>query len=283
MNNMDNAIQYLIDSKERLLKYLQGEVDNNPTKYTYETFGKEIESPLVSEIISILNAGGLLRADDAYDSMIHKSVIAFLHRKTISVRKTRNALKRLAVAKTTITKKSKLLAYRQAKNKNKFPDLTLLRRHDIAIEIKAGNRSAFDEKKKVWVKCHNSNNDLGTLESWPSKILEFGGENIYFLFLEYDFTSGHKKIIDIKIDHFYRFVGLNEDGFLSYREKDGNLRPKNFDEPAPLDSFEDFQALFQPTVIYRAKRIIQKHIDSIPDAERNDFLSSLMIGQVGCC
>lgn len=254
----------------------------NNTKYDYETFGKKIESPLVSEIISILDEGGLLRADDAYDSMIRKSVDEFLNKETLTVRKTRNALKKLAEAKVSITAKSKLRPYHQARNKNEFPDLTLLRRHDIAIEIKAGNRSAYNDQRRAWVKCQNSNNDLGTLESWPAKIHKFGGENIYFLFLEYDFTPKHQEIIDIKIDHFYRFVGLNEDGFLSYREKDGNLRPKNFDAPALLATFEQFQGLFQPTVIYRAKRIIQKHIVSIPDAERNAFLSSLMIGQVGC-
>ena len=215
--------------------------------------------------------------------MIHKSVVELLHGNIITVRKTRNALKRLAAAKIPITTKSNLPAYRRARNKNEFPDLTLLRRHDIAIEIKAGNRSAYNDKKRVWVKCNNSNNDLGTLESWPGKILKFAGENIYFLFIEYDFTPGHQEIIDIKIDHFYKFVGLNEDGFLSYREKDGNLRPKNFDEPAPLATFEQFRVLFQPTVIYRAKKLIEKHIASVPDAERNEFLGSLMIGQVGSC
>jgi hypothetical protein len=63
----------------------------------------------------------------------------------------------------------------------------------------------------------------------------------------------------VQIAPFYKFLGLNKDGLLKYREKDGNLRPKNFDEISPVKSFDQFKKLFKKTVIYRSRRIIKKH------------------------
>ncbi|HEX8491268.1 MAG TPA: hypothetical protein VF658_00360 [Pyrinomonadaceae bacterium] len=269
---MDKAIQYLIDCKERLILFLRNEIVRN--RYDYETFGKKIESPLLSEIISILDEGGFLLKENHYRSIFHKSVTGLIYKKVISARKRQNLLKRSAASGTILPSNK---PYRVARNKNDFPDLTLFRHFDIAVEVKAGNRSEYNDKAGRWVACNNSNNDLGTLNSWPDKIKQFGGENIYFLFIEYNFTNERQEIIDIKIDRFYRFIGLNEVGLLSYREKDGNLRPKNFDVKPPIETFEQFQSLFQPTVIYRSKNIIRKHIVNVPDAQRNEFLESLKI------
>ena len=225
---MDRAIQHLIDSKERLLTFLSNEIRR--ASYDYETFGKKIEQPLISELITVLEEDEFLTGP-----------------------------------------------HRIARNKNEFPDLTIFQPPDIALDIKAGNRSQYSKESKTWRGCINSNNDLGTLNSWPDKLRKFKGEKIYFLFIEYNFTNKHQEIIDVKIDHFYRFIGLNEDGFLSYREKDGNLRTKNFDASPPVKTFEQFCQLFTPTVIYRSKKIIEKHVVNIPNVERNAFLDSLKI------
>lgn len=257
---------------KRLLTFLRNEIRRS--SYDYETFGKKIETPLISEVISILDEGAFLREENQYRSIFHKSIIGFIYKKSISIRKRQNLLKRLTASAITLPN---LKPYRRARNKNDFPDLTLFRQFDIAVEVKAGNRSEYNDKTKDWLVCNNSNNDLGTLNSWPDKIKQFGGENIYFVFIEYDFTNKRQEIVDIKIDHFYRFVGMNEVGLLSYREKDGNLRPKNFDAPPPIETFEQFRSLLRPTVIYRSKNIIQKHIVNVPGNERNEFLDSLKI------
>ena len=108
-----------------------------------------------------------------------------------------------------------------------------------------------------------------------SKITKFGGDNIYFILVEYICNSNSSEIVKVTTAPFYRFLGLNSDGLLKYREKDGNLRPKNFDENSPIQTFEQFQELFNETEIYRSKRIIAKHLKNIPIEERNSFLDSL--------
>lgn len=162
--------------------------------------------------------------------------------------------------------------YHRAENKNEFPDLKILKPKLLALEVKSGNHSR--KKGGKWVICKNSNNDMGTLNSWDKKIKEFGGENIFYIFVEYNFNTT-KKILDIKIAPFYSFLAFNKDGLLRYREKDGNLRPKDFDKLSPIKSYEDFEKLFSKTVIYRSGRIIRKHLKYIPAEERKKFLKEL--------
>ncbi|TSA45737.1 hypothetical protein D4R51_01355 [bacterium] len=150
--------------------------------------------------------------------------------------------------------------FKIAPDKNHFPDFELNtsgKRIAIAIEYKSGNRNKISKGK--WVKASNSNNDLGTFYSWPRKIKKFGGENIFYIFIVYNINQEEKEIEDVQIDHFYKFVGIQKNGLLKYREKDGNLRPRNFYEKSPLKTFEDFKGLFRKTLIYRSKRIISKH------------------------
>ncbi|MEK7665126.1 MAG: hypothetical protein AAB361_03220 [Patescibacteria group bacterium] len=100
---------------------------------------------------------------------------------------------------------------------------------------------------------------MGTLNTWLKKIKRFGDENIYYIFVIYKINSIDKKLVDVQIAPFYKFIGLNKVGLLRYREKDGNLRPKDFDEPSPVKSFNQFKNLFEKTIIYRSTRIIKKH------------------------
>ena len=162
--------------------------------------------------------------------------------------------------------------YSRAENKNKFPDLKIIKPALLALELKSGNHSR--KKGNRWMICKNSNNDLGTLNSWDKKIKEFGGENIFYIFIEYNFNTS-KNIVDIKIAPFYSFLALNKDKLLRYREKDGNLRPKDFDKPSLIRSYKDFEKLFSKTVIYRSGRIIKKHLKYIPANERKEFLKEL--------
>ncbi len=163
--------------------------------------------------------------------------------------------------------------YKIAKDKNEFPDFTLLTKPNLAIEIKSGNHYKLQNGR--WCSCNNSENDMGTLNKWPEKLRIFGGQYIYYVFIEYCLTDTLADIVDVKIAPFYKFLGLNRDGLLKYREKDGNLRPKDFDVVSPIQTFEEFENLIPKTIEYRAKRIIKKHLQSIPEGERNSFLDSL--------
>ncbi len=147
--------------------------------------------------------------------------------------------------------------YILAPNKNYFPDFQLKTSPILAIEYKSGNEIKLEKSK--WVPCKNSNNDMGTLNTWLSKLKKFGSENIYYVFVIYKFNNVTKEITDVQIAPFYKFIGLNKVGLLSYREKDGNLRPKDLFEKSPITSFKQFNKLFEKTIIYRSKRIIKKH------------------------
>ena len=156
--------------------------------------------------------------------------------------------------------------YFLAPDKNYFPDLEL-KITPLAIEYKAGNKSKLS--KGQWIIANNSNNDMGTFNKWPSKIKKFGKDNIYYVFVIYDFNDRVKKIIDIQIAPFYKFIGLNSNMLLKYREKDGNLRPKDFDADSPIKTFEQFKKLFNKTIVYRSKRIIKKHRLIIKRADKD--------------
>lgn len=168
---------------------------------------------------------------------------------------------------------NKEVGYKKAKDKNEFPDLTILTDINLAIEIKSGNH--FKKSGDKWVRCNNSENDMGTLNKWPDKLKTFNGKNIYYFFIEYAFSDSEQKIINVKIDNFYKFLGLNRDGLLKYREKDGNLRPKDFNASSPILSFKQFTALLPETIIYRSKRIIKKHFQYIPKKIRESLLRDL--------
>lgn len=117
---------------------------------------------------------------------------------------------------------------------------------------------------------------MGTLNSWQAKIKKFGGKNIYYVFVEYNFNN-KKEIINVKIAPFYEFLALNRDGLLRYREKDGNLRPKDFDQVSTIKSFNQFQSLFKKTEIYRSIRIIKKHLKNIPKKEVKKIFNDLKL------
>ena len=108
---------------------------------------------------------------------------------------------------------------------------------------------------------------MGTLNDWPNRIKKFGGKNIYYVFIVYNFNEKTKDIQNIEIAPFYSFLGLNKAKLLKYREKDGNLRPKDFDINSPIKTLEQFERLLNKTVVYRSKRIIKKHRKIIKETQ----------------
>ena len=99
-------------------------------------------------------------------------------------------------------------------------------------------------------------------------------QRVYYVFVEYNFNT-KKEIVDVKIAPFYEFLALNRDGLLRYREKDGNLRPKDFSQVSTVKSFYQFQSLFKKTEIYRSIRIIKKHLKNIPKKEAKKIFNNL--------
>ena len=100
---------------------------------------------------------------------------------------------------------------------------------------------------------------MGTLNEWARKIEKFGGDNIYYIFVIYNFNEKTREVLSVQVAPFYQFIGLNSDKLLKYREKDGNLRPKNFGVESPIKTFKQFKELLGKTIVYRSKRIIKKH------------------------
>ncbi len=147
--------------------------------------------------------------------------------------------------------------YSVSPNKNYFPDFELKTKSALAIEFKSGNRSQYRGGK--WVKVKNSENDMGTLNEWPRKIEKFGGDNIYYIFVIYNFNDTDKEVLSVKVAPFYQFIGLNSGKVLKYREKDGNLRPRDFDVEPSIKTFKQFMELLNKTIVYRSKRIIKRH------------------------
>jgi hypothetical protein len=55
-----------------------------------------------------------------------------------------------------------------APDKNYFPDFELKFPQPLAVEYKSGNKVKLSKGK--WVSCKNSNNDMGTLNTWLQKL-----------------------------------------------------------------------------------------------------------------
>jgi hypothetical protein len=160
----------------------------------------------------------------------------------------------------------KNITYRaiRAETKNDFPDLELtLKNTSFAIEYKSG---CYENEGK---KSSGPANDLGTLNSFPSHIKEFG-DRVICIYLKYSINQNIIKIDDIYIDNIYKFVGKNKDKhklILKYRLKDGNLRPKNwndFDNQTyyfkTLDSFKNALAL---TNIHRSRQLTLNNLEKL--------------------
>lgn len=88
---------------------------------------------------------------------------------------------------------------------------------------------------------------------------KFGGDNIYYIFVIYNFNDQVKKVLNVEVAPFYQFIGLNKRKVLKYREKDGNLRPKDFGTEPPIKTLKQFEELLSKTIVYRSKRIIKRH------------------------
>ena len=167
------------------------------------------------------------------------------------------------------------LEIQEAKNKNEFPDIQIFHKGEalLGIDVKAANRLKLDQGQ--WKPVARPANDLATFDSVPSKLSKWGGENIWFMFVEYIADPKVKNIHRIVFDNFYKFVGTGRDGLMSYRKKDGKIRPKKFDEPSPYATLESFEAGFHLTIDPWRERIIRGHFTKLSDHKKQELLLEL--------
>lgn len=147
-----------------------------------------------------------------------------------------------------------------AKNKNEYPDCAVSSL-SLALDVKCGN--LYVKKGATFAKTKNSNNDYGTIHSWLSNKLQ-QYEHHYVVFVLYAMNDIEKSIKSIVCHPVYNLIGVRN-GVLSYREKDGNLRPKNFDafETSSLSSMQAFKVHIQRTNEVRNIKISLKKLENI--------------------
>jgi hypothetical protein len=152
----------------------------------------------------------------------------------------------------------------EALSKNDFPDLYILK-GKYAVEFK----SASDDSGPA--------NDMGTLNEWLNKIDTYGN-NIYYVFLEYSKQKDHILIENCYIEKVYWFIGVRggEDEILKYRKKDGNLRPKTWEDFHNLVVYwadiDDFKEAIEATISYRAKEMVIQYLELLNQEQLLDVL-----------
>lgn len=153
----------------------------------------------------------------------------------------------------------------RAKNKNYFPDLeVVIDNVSYAIEYKAG---IFDKNGE---KTLEPANDLGTLGSFSKKLMKFN-DQIYCIFIKYSIDNNKNiSINEIYTDKIYKFMGkkdVNSTTLVKYREKDGNLRPKNWNDfdnsVIYFNNIEEFRIALYKTNLYRSAALVSKHLDTL--------------------
>jgi hypothetical protein len=175
-----------------------------------------------------------------------------------------------------------------AKDKNDFPD--------CRVKIKEGDNeeNLFFEIKSA-ISTKNPANDLGTLGSfWKDHLVKKVGldniKNLFLAFLQYstDKSGVAKNIEQVYIAHYFKFIGTTKDSFLSYHEKDGNMRPKSWDDinklKVPLlnnEELENFLVQYYTTVLYRSSRIIKKHKNIVQTFRKQENIVKMYKGVIG--
>jgi hypothetical protein len=143
--------------------------------------------------------------------------------------------------------------FKEASDKNEFPDLFIIK-GSYAVEYKSA------------VNDNGPANDMGTLNEWKRKIEKYE-DRIYYIFLEYEIGEEFIEICNCYIEKVYWFIGVRggEDDVLKYRKKDGNLRPKAWNDFHNLvvywNTLNDFIKGIDKTISYRAKTMVEQYID----------------------
>ena len=159
-------------------------------------------------------------------------------------------------------------------NKNATPDLIDYQlEKNVFIDFKAGNIVKY----KTGIPVKNANQDISTLKNWKEKILkEFDPEYCFLIEVKYEHsTKTPLKVMSCEFDNFYKFIGKTSEGLISYRKKDGCVRPKNWDSCPKFKSGKEFVNLIPRTLSKRALAIIEEKILELEDEDKNILLGNL--------
>ncbi|ELB2056874.1 hypothetical protein QNZ53_002082 [Vibrio parahaemolyticus] len=155
--------------------------------------------------------------------------------------------------------------FSRAKNKNEFPDLKVtVNSVNYALEIKAGESST------------GPGNDMGTLRAYPKKLEDYN-DNIYCIFIKYSKPTGTGLIVvnDVYFEKIYKFIGRMSGNplLLKYRKKDGNLRPKCWNDFESSTNYFSTKSEFETAIVhtnsYRSESIIIEHLERLSDSALN--------------
>jgi hypothetical protein len=180
----------------------------------------------------------------------------------------------------------KLPVYRDtiklAKDKNEYPDYNY-NNGELAIDSKA---FVIEKDGRRLTSC---NNDMSPLNSWTNSAKKRAFKAHIQIWTGYRVNADDSiTITDFWVGHIWDFVGVKDGTILSYREKDGNLRPRPFKEwgkPA-FKSYAEFFEAVRCTNVYRSARIIDKHVDDsltnlVTDSDRIKMIEDLIASLTG--
>lgn len=165
-------------------------------------------------------------------------------------------------------KKTKVLDSRIPKTKTEWPDLTL------KMDWSQGSLKTFFEIKAADSSGEPAN-DLGTLKSlWKKHILDDLGpsnlDNLFMVFVKYSKKDGQITDVDkVYVAHYFKFIGTRKVGsveILKYRKKDGNTRPKTWEEIENIkvkhltkEELKSFAKRYYLASIFRSIDIMKEH------------------------
>lgn len=147
-------------------------------------------------------------------------------------------------------------------NKNSFPDISI---GTLAVDIKCAN--VVKKDGDCWKTVDKPANDLGTLRSWKGKASKF--EEIYFLFVEYHFDDDVHRLVNFHLKPAHHFAGYTN-GKISYRLKDGNVRPRSFKDflsPSLFSSMQHFLDEVDKAEVHRRNKIVRAQAMSVKEIE----------------
>lgn len=133
-----------------------------------------------------------------------------------------------------------------------------------------------NEKILISVKASRSNkdsaNDLGTLRQYPEKKAAYSA--CYDIWIKYDDSNKPIEVKGVYFDRSYKFVGRMSKAYgegVSYRKKDGNMRPKSwemFDNGTSYwNTLDEFELGIARSRSFRANSLVQQHLEDMTDED----------------
>jgi hypothetical protein len=140
------------------------------------------------------------------------------------------------------------------------------------------------EKVLISIKASRSNkdsaNDLGTIRQYAEKKALYTA--CYDIWIKYDDSVKPIQVKGVYFDRSFKFVGKMSRDYgsgVSYRKKDGNMRPKKwgmFDSRTCYwNTIEEFEAGIAMSRSFRANSIVLEHIEDMTLNDKHNLFSAL--------